>query len=91
MDNIFKRYPELNCCENDIEKGLNLIIETYKNNGKVLVCGNGGSAADSEHIVGELMKSFLSEIRTEVQISFGSRVLRSVRRPSTSKTQEILL
>lgn len=61
MDNIFKRYPELECCENDIERGLNLIIETYKNNGKVLVCGNGGSAADSEHIVGELMKGFLSE------------------------------
>ena len=59
MDNIFKRYSELNCCENDIEKGLNLIIETYKNNGKVLVCGNGGSASDSEHIVGELMKGFL--------------------------------
>lgn len=61
MDNIFERYPELKCCENDIERGLNLIIEIYKNNGKVLVCGNGGSAADSEHIVGELMKSFLSE------------------------------
>ena len=61
MDNIFERYPELKCCENDIERGLNLIIETYKNNGKVLVCGNGGSAADSEHIVGELMKGFLSE------------------------------
>ena len=61
MDNIFERYPELKCCENDIERGLNLIIETYKDNGKVLVCGNGGSAADSEHIVGELMKGFLSE------------------------------
>lgn len=61
MDNIFERYPELKCCENDIEKALNLIIETYKNGGKVLVCGNGGSAADSEHIVGELMKGFLSE------------------------------
>lgn len=59
MDNIFERYPELKCCENDIEKALNLIIETYKNGGKVLVCGNGGSASDSEHIVGELMKGFL--------------------------------
>lgn len=59
MDNIFERFPDLKCCENDIEKGLNMIIETYTNNGKVLVCGNGGSAADSEHIVGELMKGFL--------------------------------
>lgn len=61
MDNIFERYPELKCCANDIDKALNLIIETYKSNGKILVCGNGGSAADSEHIVGELMKGFLSE------------------------------
>ena len=59
MDNFFERFPDLKCCENDIEKGLKLIIETYKNKGKVLVCGNGGSAADSEHIVGELMKGFL--------------------------------
>ena len=65
MDNIFERYPQLKCCENDIEKGLNLIIETYKNNGKVLVCGNGGSAADCEHIVGELMKGFLNKRKTD--------------------------
>lgn len=59
MDNIFERYPQLECCEKDIEKALNLIVDTYKSNGKVLVCGNGGSAADCEHIVGELMKGFL--------------------------------
>jgi len=38
-----------------------LLIETYRNGGKVLVCGNGGSASDSEHIVGELLKGFLSK------------------------------
>lgn len=37
----------------------NYIIDTYKNGGKILVCGNGGSAADSEHIVDELMKGFM--------------------------------
>ena len=37
------------------------MIDTYKNGGKVLVCGNGGSAADCEHIVGELMKGFLEK------------------------------
>ena len=41
------------------KRALDLMIETYKNGGKVLVCGNGGSAADSEHIVGELMKGFM--------------------------------
>lgn len=58
---LYKRYPELQECKNDIEKALLLIVDTYKKGGKVLVCGNGGSAADSEHIVGELMKGFLSK------------------------------
>ena len=45
--------------EEDLEKAFSLIKDTYKNGGKLLVCGNGGSAADSEHIVGELMKGFM--------------------------------
>lgn len=61
MKSIFERYPQLECCKEDIEKALRLMIETYKKGGKILVCGNGGSAADCEHIVGELMKGFLSE------------------------------
>jgi len=59
MENLLKRYPSLEVCKDDIEKALMLMIDTYKNGGKVLVCGNGGSAADSEHIVGELMKGFM--------------------------------
>ena len=59
MEQLLKRYPKLIQCKDDIERELSLIIETYKNGGKILVCGNGGSAADSEHIVGELMKGFL--------------------------------
>ena len=59
MDKLLKRYPALECCVKDISAALELIINTYKNGGKVLVCGNGGSAADSEHIVGELMKGFM--------------------------------
>ena len=54
-----ERYPSLQICKKDIEDALNLMIDTYKNDGKILVCGNGGSAADSEHIVGELMKGFM--------------------------------
>ena len=60
MKELIQRYPALESCKDDIEKALELIIETYKNGGKVLVCGNGGSASDSEHIVGELMKGFIS-------------------------------
>lgn len=59
MENLLNRYPELEVCKQDIKKAVDLILDTYKNGGKVLVCGNGGSAADSEHIVGELMKGFM--------------------------------
>lgn len=52
-------YPELEGCKGDIEKSFHILIQTYENGGKVLICGNGGSAADSEHIVGELMKGFI--------------------------------
>ena len=58
IDELIKRYPELNPCYNEIINSVELLIKSYKNGGKVLVCGNGGSASDSLHIVGELMKSF---------------------------------
>lgn len=61
MKELLERYPCLSVCREDIEKASRLICNTYKNGGKVLVCGNGGSAADSEHIVGELMKGFLKK------------------------------
>lgn len=61
MMDLFSRYPALSSCREDLENALGLIIETYENGGKVLICGNGGSAADCEHIVGELMKGFLKK------------------------------
>ncbi len=59
MKELIERYPQLNICKNDIENALSLMIDTYKKGGKILVCGNGGSSADADHIVGELMKGFL--------------------------------
>ncbi len=59
LNELLMRYPALGECKEEIENALELIIDTYKNGGKVLVCGNGGSASDSEHIVGELMKGFM--------------------------------
>lgn len=59
MEELLTRYPSLCECRESIAKALDIIIDTYENGGKILVCGNGGSAADSEHIVGELMKGFL--------------------------------
>ena len=58
-EELFERYPELLACEADIDRALALMIETYENGGKLLVCGNGGSCSDAQHIVGELMKGFL--------------------------------
>ena len=59
MKELLQRYPALSDCKTDIERAFHLMADTYKNKGKILVCGNGGSAADSEHIVGELMKGFI--------------------------------
>lgn len=61
MKELYARYPKLVACSEEIENARKLLIDTYQKGGKVLVCGNGGSAADSEHIVGELMKGFLSK------------------------------
>lgn len=60
MKELLDRYPALAGISDMITKALDIIIDVYENGGKVLVCGNGGSAADSEHIVGELMKGFMS-------------------------------
>lgn len=51
--------PDLQAQGENILKAYEIIDECYQNGGKVLICGNGGSAADSEHIVGELMKGFI--------------------------------
>lgn len=55
---LIERYPELSVCDKDIETAFEFMKTSYENGGKLLVVGNGGSAADSEHIVGELMKGF---------------------------------
>ena len=58
---LIERYPILSACENEIAEAIAILIDCYQNGGKVLVCGNGGSAADSLHIVGELMKGFVKQ------------------------------
>lgn len=56
IENLYERYPKLEPCP--IEDAVEEIIECYNRENKLLVCGNGGSASDSLHIVGELMKGF---------------------------------
>ncbi len=58
LDILIERRPELEVLRNNILDAYELLLETVSQNGKILICGNGGSCADSDHIVGELMKSF---------------------------------
>lgn len=55
---LIERYPKLAVCREDLQKAYELLETAYQQGRKLLVCGNGGSASDSEHIVGELMKEF---------------------------------
>ena len=61
LNELLTRYPSLCECKEDIENAAKAIIECYEKGGKLLLCGNGGSCADCEHIVGELMKGFLKK------------------------------
>lgn len=58
LETLIERYPRLSVCKDSIIDAYRLLESSYDNGGKLLVCGNGGSASDSEHIVGELMKGF---------------------------------
>lgn len=55
---LLERYPELSEQRENIVNAFHILEESFENGGKLLIAGNGGSAADSEHIVGELMKGF---------------------------------
>lgn len=58
LDLLMERYPALNCCHDDIEAAFNTLRDVFSNQGQLLVCGNGGSAADSNHISAEMLKGF---------------------------------
>ena len=60
FNELLQRYPCLESCKDAIEKARDELIACYEQDGKVMICGNGGSCADADHIVGELMKGFLS-------------------------------
>ncbi len=63
LEELVTRYPQLLVVKDEIAKTVASLIKCYENGGKVLICGNGGSCSDSDHIVGELMKGFESKRR----------------------------
>ena len=90
IDLLIERYPVLEACKEDIISGYELLEECYTNGGKLLIAGNGGSAADAEHIAGELMKRFktprpipneLKERLIEIDPVCGENLSKNLERP----------
>lgn len=55
---LLSRYPALTPCSHDISRAIEALLACYRTGGKVLLCGNGGSASDCDHIAGEMLKGF---------------------------------
>ena len=72
IDILVERFPQLSCIANDLYSCYSIIADCYKKGGKLLIAGNGGSASDAEHIVGELMKGF--KLPRKVDDTFATRL-----------------
>ncbi|TNF40257.1 MAG: SIS domain-containing protein, partial [Bacteroidetes bacterium] len=68
LDELLNRYTNLRFLEEPVLNTVEAIVKTFRSGGKVLVCGNGGSCSDADHIVGELMKSFEGHRSLEVSL-----------------------
>lgn len=68
LDNFFARYPKLDFLKENINNAIKLLTGCAMNGNKILVCGNGGSCADSEHLAGEFNKSFLLKRRIDQKL-----------------------
>lgn len=88
LDTLIERYPVLSSCVEDIEKAYRILEDCYEADHKLLIAGNGGSAADSEHIAGELMKRF--ETPRPVPLEFSKKLVEidSERGPGLAKNLE---
>jgi D-sedoheptulose 7-phosphate isomerase len=76
LERLLEKYPDLQPVVDDVRSAFELLRDSFRGGGKALFCGNGGSAADSEHLVGELMKGYLrprpvpAEVRRRLQAQF---------------------
>ena len=59
IEALLLRYKSLACCEDSIRAAGDIMLSAFRGGDKILVCGNGGSAADAEHICGELLKKLI--------------------------------
>lgn len=88
IDLLIQRYPVLELCRQDIIDGYLVMEEAYENNHKLLIAGNGGSAADSEHIAGELMKRFKTPRKVSAEFAKKLCEVDSERGPSLAENLE---
>lgn len=75
LTELTERYPVLKQVEGDIKALYETVRESYENGGKLLIAGNGGSCADSEHIVGELMKGFVKKRSVPEEMAQGLKAV----------------
>jgi D-sedoheptulose 7-phosphate isomerase len=61
LQQLIERYPQLKPQKNDIHAAYEIVAQSFARGGKLLIAGNGGSAADAQHIAGELMKTFVKK------------------------------
>ncbi|MDD3139567.1 MAG: SIS domain-containing protein [Lachnospiraceae bacterium] len=91
IDLLLKRYPALKSIEKDIIEAYFVMEECYLNDGKLLIAGNGGSAADAEHIAGELMKRFNTPRPVSCEFAEKLKKIDPVRGDNLSKNLECSL
>ena len=90
IDHLIERYPLLDAVRESISRGYDILESCYENDGKVLIAGNGGSAADAEHMAGELMKRFrkprpieseLANILVKIDPERGGKLAQNLEQP----------
>ena len=88
IDKLLKRYPVLESCQEDIINAYYIMEDCYEHDGKLLIAGNGGSVADSEHIAGELMKRFKSPRPVPIEFAEKLKAIDPVRGEELAKNLE---
>lgn len=69
IDELIKKYPDLSICKNSILEAYDILVQCFLSGHKLLIAGNGGSSADADHIVGELMKGFKNKRKINDELS----------------------
>jgi len=69
IERMVRRTPELESCAESVRLAQNALLACFRNDNKLLLCGNGGSCADCDHIAGELVKSFYRDRPLDTELA----------------------